>query len=109
MGGYVYILASNNNVALYTGVTSNLISRINQHLTKLYPDSYSSRYNCVKLVYYHWYATIVEAINAEKKIKGSSRKKKEIFIELINPEWKDLFPDFKAGKIIKFPVIHKYK
>jgi len=43
------------------------------------------------LVYYKWFDTIIEAIAEEKRIKAGSRKKKEILINSINPEWKDLY------------------
>jgi putative endonuclease len=37
MAGYVYILASQQNGTLYTGVTSDLIKRIFQHKEKNTP------------------------------------------------------------------------
>jgi putative endonuclease len=49
------------------------------------------------LVYYQWFDTIVEAIAEEKRIKGSSRKMKEILINSINPEWKDLFQETRSA------------
>jgi len=93
MGGYVYIMSSLNNRVLYTGVTSNLPSRIAEHKEKLYPNSFTAKYNCVKLVYFHWFDTIVQAIEEEKRIKGGSRKKKEILINSINPSWGDLYQE----------------
>lgn len=95
MGGHVYIMCSMNNTTLYTGVTSNLASRVVQHKEKYYHNGFSSKYNCVKLVYYKWFDTIIEAIAEEKRIKGGSRKKKEILINSINPEWKDLYDQIK--------------
>jgi len=93
MGGHVYIMSSLNHSTLYTGVTSNLPARVAQHKEKAYPNSFSARYNCVKLVYYNWFDTILEAIAEEKRIKGGSRKKKEILINSMNPEWKDLYQE----------------
>ena len=90
-GGYVYITCSLNHSTLYTGVTSILGARIRQHKEKFYPDSFSAKYNCVKLVYYKWFDTIMEAIAEEKRIKAGSRKKKEILVNGMNPEWKDLY------------------
>ena len=90
MGGYVYIMCSLNHSTLYVGVTSNLAVRILQHKQKIYPDSFTAKYNCIKLVYYHRFDTIVEAIAEEKRIKGGSRKKKEALINSMNSEWKDL-------------------
>lgn len=95
MGGHVYIMSSLNNSTLYTGVTSNLPARVAEHKEKIYPNSFSSRYNCIKLVYYRWFDTIVEAIKEEKRIKGGSRRKKEILINVMNPAWRDLYEETK--------------
>ncbi len=75
---------------LYTGVTSDLKERVNQHKTKKHHNSFSAKYNICKLVYYEELETIGEAINREKQIKAGSRKKKIDLINRINPEWKDL-------------------
>src|SRR5258708_322975 len=88
-GGHVYILSNKNNTTLYVGVTSQLAVRILQHKEKFHPKSFSARYNCVKLVYYKWFDTIMEAIAEEKRIKAGSRKQKERLINSMNREWKD--------------------
>ena len=93
MGGHVYIMCNTNNTTLYTGVTSNLPARVAQHKEKENPKSFTAKYNCIKLVYYKWFDTINEAIAEEKRIKGGSRKKKEILINSINPEGKDLYEE----------------
>ena len=95
MGGYVYIMCSQNNSTLYVGVTSNLPSRVYQHKTNVFPKSFTAKYNCKKLVYYTWFETIMETIAEEKRIKGGSRKKKEILINSMNPEWNDLYDQVK--------------
>ena len=95
MGGYVYIMCSLNNSTLYTGVTSNLPSRVYQHKMKMHPNSFTAKYNCIKLVYYQRFETIMEAITEEKRIKGGSRKQKETLINSMNPEWKDLYEQVK--------------
>jgi putative endonuclease len=84
-----------NNTTLYVGVTSNLPARMAQHKEKIYPNSFTAKYNCIKLVYYNWFDTILEAIAEEKRIKGGSRKKKEALINSMNPEWKDLYEQVK--------------
>lgn len=90
MKGVVYILTNKNNSVLYTGVTSDLKERIEQHKLKKHPDSFSARYSLNKLVYFEWFGTIGKAIIKEKTIKGGSRKKKLDLISSANPEWKDL-------------------
>ena len=88
-------MCSLNNATLYVGVTSTLAARIVQHKEKLYQNSFTSRYNCKKLVYYHWFDTIIKAMDEEKRIKGGSRKKKEVLINSMNPEWNDLYEEIK--------------
>jgi len=90
-GGFVYILTTKNHTVLYTGVTSNLINRIQQHIQRLMPGSFTSRYNVDKLVYYAHFPQIELAIAEEKRIKGGSRKAKLQLIEQLNPGWEDLW------------------
>ena len=89
--GYVYILFSHRNGTLYTGVTSNLKRRVYEHKTKLHPNSFSAKYSVDKLGYYEEYASIKEAIEREKQIKGGSRTAKLALIEGMNPQWEDLY------------------
>jgi len=88
--GYVYILTNNSITVLYTGVTSDLTERIQKYKSGFYKDSFTSRYNVTKLVYYELFESIEDAIAREKQIKAVSRKKKIELIEKRNPEWKDL-------------------
>jgi predicted GIY-YIG superfamily endonuclease len=86
----VYILANRKRGTLYTGVTSSLAERVFQHREGLTPG-FSSRYGCVRLVFFERYERMDEAIAREKQIKGGSRAKKIALIESINPDWKDLY------------------
>ena len=86
-------MTTSNNSVLYTGVTSDLKERVIQHKSKKHPNSFSSRYNICKLVYYERLETIGEAIKREKQIKGGSRNKKIELINEMNREWKDLVHD----------------
>ena len=88
-------MCSVNHSTLYTGVTSNIASRVYEHKNKIHPTSFTAKYNCVKLVYHRRFELIVEAIAEEKRIKGGNRKKKEDLIITMNPEWKDLYDDIK--------------
>jgi putative endonuclease len=95
MGGWVYMMCSLNHSTLYVGVTSNIASKVFEHKNKVYPKSFSAKYNCMKLVYYRTFELIVEAIAEEKRIKGGSRKKKEDLINSINAEWNDVYDEIK--------------
>ena len=86
---YVYVLASITRV-LYIGITGNFEQRINEHRAHKYPDSFTSRYNVTRLVYFEEYTRVEDAITREKQLKGWRRSKKVRLIEGFNPGWKDL-------------------
>ncbi|MDO5497749.1 MAG: GIY-YIG nuclease family protein [Alistipes sp.] len=86
---WVYMLTNKDNNVLYTGVTSNLLQRINQHRDKSF-GGFSARYNLSKVVYVEELPNIREAIAREKAIKRLSRHRKELLIDSINPYWQEL-------------------
>jgi len=90
-GGCVYILTNQYHSVFYVGVTSDLTGRIWDHKNKTYPNSFTAKYNCNKLVYYEFYPRIEEAIAAEKALKGGNRKSKLNLINSMNPTWLDLY------------------
>lgn len=89
---YVYILASKRRT-LYTGVTSDLKTRLSQHRHSS-PPGFASHYMCHSLVYFEEFHYVRDAIAREKEIKGWLRKKKIALIEEGNPDWKDLSADW---------------
>jgi len=90
-GGYVYILTNKSHSTLYTGVTSALYIRISEHKQKVYPSSFTAKYNVSILVYYEFHSSIEEAIMREKFIKGKKSNFKVELINSMNPDWKDLY------------------
>ena len=84
-----------HNRIFYTGVTSDLISRISEHKDKVHPNNFTAKYNVLKLVYFQAFPTIEEAIAEEKRIKGGNRLQKIKLITCMNPDWKDLFEEIK--------------
>ncbi|MFH1678921.1 MAG: GIY-YIG nuclease family protein [Candidatus Omnitrophota bacterium] len=88
--GYAYLMTNKGNTVIYTGVTSDLKTRVYEHKEKLI-DGFTKKYNVDKLVYYEAFDEIEEAIIREKQIKGSSRKKKVELINSMNPCFKDLY------------------
>lgn len=94
-GGCVYIIVNKNHTVFYTGVTSDLYTRMVEHREKFYPNSFSARYNIYKLVYYESFYSIEEAIDREKQIKKYSRFKKVRLVKTLNPDWRDLFEEVK--------------
>lgn len=91
MQAYVYILASQKNGTLYTGVTSNLIARVWQHKNDLV-EGFSKKYKVHDLVWYEVHGSIESAILREKQIKEWKRQWKLDLIEKMNPYWNDLYP-----------------
>ena len=75
---WVYILKCCDG-SYYTGKTQNLELRIAQHQNGTY-KGYTSKRRPVKLVYAQGFPTYIEAIRAERQIKGWSRAKKEALI-----------------------------
>ena len=91
---YVYILTNKNNTVLYTGVTNDLLRRLEEHRSHIDKGSFSARYQTEKLVYYEAITSIEAAIQREKQIKGGSREKKIALINAVNPAWEDLSKTF---------------
>ncbi len=89
---YVYIMTNRNNTVLYTGVTNNLKRRVYEHKEKLV-EGFTKKYNVTKLVYYEISRDVNSAILREKQIKGGSRAKKNMLVEGVNSEWRDLYND----------------
>ena len=89
---YVYILSSQTNVAIYTGVTNDLIRRVYEHKSHADPKSFTSRHRIGKLVYFEETGDVRAAIAREKQIKSWSRKRKNALVETKNPRWEDLYP-----------------
>jgi len=87
----VYIMTNKLHSVLYVGVTSDLTGRVWDHKNHTYPDSFTAKHKCHKLVYYCFYPRIEDAIANEKTIKGGSRKNKIALVNSRNPEWKGLY------------------
>ncbi len=89
---YIYILASKRNGTLYTGVTTDLLSRVKEHKDNI-NEGFTKRYVVHTLVYYEQAESILTAIQREKQMKKWKREWKIALIEKNNPAWKDLFEE----------------
>lgn len=87
---YVYIMTNKPNGTLYVGVSNDIVRRVYEHKNKIFPDSFTVKYGCNKLVYYENFHYVNDALEREKKLKAGTRKKKIALIESINPNWVDL-------------------
>ncbi len=88
MAYYVYIL-TNKSGTIYTGATNDLMRRTEEHYTRQH-ESFTEKYKIDKLIYYEEFEDVKDAIAAEKKIKGWTRKKKMTLIRTLNPEFRNL-------------------
>ena len=75
---YVYILKCKDD-SYYTGHTDDLERRLADHAAGLH-EGYTSKRLPLELVYQEVFFTRIEALEAERKIKTWSRKKKETLI-----------------------------
>ena len=88
----VYILASQRNGTLYTGVTGDLPKRIWEHKSDV-AEGFSKHYGVHLLVYFELHSDMPSAIAREKQIKKWNRVWKIRLIEAMNPEWRDLWDE----------------
>ena len=86
----VYIAASKPYGTLYVGVTSDPHRRMAEHTQGLF-DGFTKKYGVKLLVYYEMHGSMPDAIAREKQLKKWNRAWKYRLIELMNPEWKNLF------------------
>jgi putative endonuclease len=87
---YVYILCSKRNGTLYTGVTSDLVTRVYEHKNNVV-NGFTKKYTVHRLVWYETHDSAENAIIREKQIKKWKRAWKLKLIEQNNPEWDDLY------------------
>lgn len=87
---YIYIMNNKPNGVIYIGVTDNIDERVKEHKLKVYPKSFTSKYNCDKLIYLEEFENGEEASIRERQFKKWKREWKIKLIEEINPSWMDI-------------------
>ena len=92
---FVYIINNQSNKVLYIGVTNDIHRRLEEHRLGV-NDSFSKKYALNKLVFCEKHDNPEEAIAREKQLKKWIRKKKEILISSVNPDWEDLSEQYKS-------------
>jgi putative endonuclease len=85
---YVYIMASKSRV-IYVGVTGFLMARVLRHRSGE-GGAFTRRYRVERLVYFHGFSDVGDAIARETEIKKCRREKKVALIHAENPTWEDL-------------------
>ena len=94
---YVYIMANKPNGVIYIGVTDNIEERVREHKNKIYPKSFTAKYNCENLIYFEEFENVEEASIREKQFKKWKRDWKIKLIEEMNPSWSDLSINWNLG------------
>jgi putative endonuclease len=87
---YIYMMTNKHNTVLYTGVTNDLIRRVQEH-KRGRGGAFTSKYHLTRLVYHETTEDVRAAIAREKQIKGGSRTKKDELVDSLNPDWTDLY------------------
>ena len=78
-GAFLYIVKCRDG-SFYVGTTRSALDiRIAQHNAGTFPGYTASR-RPVELVYSEWFDRIADAIEAERRLKGWGRAKKQAFI-----------------------------
>ena len=80
MAYYVYILECADGT-YYTGMTSNLKRRLNQHTNGAHKRAYTYSRRPVRLVWCEELASRDDAKQREKQIKRGNRKKKNALVQ----------------------------
>ena len=87
---YIYIMSNKPKGIIYIGVTDNLMGRVKEHKLKIYPNSFTAKYNYDKLVYFEEWEKGVDTTIREKQLKKWKRDWKIKLIEEMNPIWVDI-------------------
>lgn len=75
---------------IYIGVTDNIEERVKEHKLKVYPKSFTAKYNCDMLIYFEEIENGSDAEKRERQLKKWKREWKIELIEDMNPSWSDI-------------------
>jgi len=89
-------MASRRNGTLYIGVTSDLVKRAWEHRNGMV-SGFTKEYDCKLLVWYEVHDDLQEARLRELQMKKWKRLWKISTIEMMNPDWTDLYPALFEG------------
>ncbi len=90
MKWYVYIMTNKSNKVLYIELTNAIEERVKEQKVKAYPQSFTARLNCDKIVYFEEIENGALAVKREKQMKKWKRAWKINLIDKLNPSWADL-------------------
>ncbi len=96
---WTYIMTNQTHSVLYTGVTTDIAARVEQHRAGE-GSAFTRKYRCYKLVYLEEHEHVSVSVKREKQIKAGSREDKIALIKGMNPEWKDLAEAWRSDSEI---------
>ena len=71
---HIYMMSNKHQGVIYVGITDNLMERVKEHKLKIYPNSFTAKYNCNKLIYFEEWDNGFEATIREKQLKKWKRE-----------------------------------
>lgn len=104
----VYMMTDSRRGVLYVGVTSNLVSRAQQHRDGEIAG-FTRQHGCKSLVWFETHEDIAAAIRREKLIKRWRRSWKITLVETLNPEWVDLVPGLLGEERLPWETITEFQ
>ncbi len=99
---YVYIMASKCRV-IYVGMTGFLMARVLRHKAGE-GSAFTQKYQVHRLVYFHSFQNVGDAIARETEIKKWRREKKIALIHAENPTWEDLAAGWGEAAVMRVSV-----
>jgi putative endonuclease len=96
---YVYIVASKSRV-IYVGITGFLMARVLRHRAGE-GGAFTRKYRVHRLVYFHGFRNVGDAIARENEIKKWRREKKVALIRAENPTWEDLAAGWRELAVMR--------
>jgi putative endonuclease len=91
---HIYIMTNKYRTTFYIGVTSDLRTRVWQHINGE-GSVFVKKYRLFDLVYYEYFERITDAIDREKQLKNWHHDWKVNLIKSINLEMRDLKGDLE--------------
>lgn len=91
MSGWVYILASRRNGALYVGATSDLARRLREHRRGA-GAAFTRERRATRLVYAQRLESATQAALRKKRLEKWPRAWTLRLVDRHNPGWRDLWP-----------------
>ena len=93
---WVYIMTNRWHTTFYTGSTSDIVRRAEEHRAKQI-NGFTKKYNLNKLIWFEVVDDMDTALRREDRIKRWIVPWKITLIETLNPDWNDLFEEAKLS------------